>query len=426
MVVDFAFVRSSSIILLTFISAKLEGEHFFTEIPGLCETIAKLCTVSCVTSLLTIATMSLNRYTFVCHNILYRKIFSRRNSIIICIAVYCVGLALVLLNLAGIGDHRFDKRSLECIWDRMATYPYTVVYSVTLVWVPCIVIGICYLRLYFFVHENKKKLLNHKTRSLAGSPRSLIPPKSTLKLAKTFILIYVVFVTCWAPYALLIIIDYNDVFAHEIHVYLTVWAHLHPSVNWLIYYLTQRKLAEAYRQILVCTLYVKKPNRLDTKSSTENRNDERASGNNTGCNLPKMVLQKSNCGMSATVGLSNSVLPIESAQWQWERRANKPDVYLKGKFKSAYSDGDIKRYMRPNVKKRTSYSTVDFLDPVVMTTEKDSDEQSVYILLELYKSIRGLQSVVTSHVSRSKGSCKNGETVLLDTGTDVLVGCVEA
>ena len=113
-------------------------------------------------------------------------------------------------------------------------------------------------------------------------------------------------------------------------------------------------------------------------------------------------------------------MPIGSTHCQWEQTANNPDVYFKGKFKGSYSDGDIKRYMRTNVKERSLHFPVDFQDHVAMTTDKDSNEQKVDILLELYKSIRGIQSIITSHVSRRNDSRKNGETVMLETGTDVL------
>ena len=231
------------------VSAKLEGEHFFDGVPSLCQTIASLCTISCVTSLMTIAVMSFNRYIYVCKSDCYHKIFTKRNSVIICCSLYGVGLILVLLNQFGIGDHSFDRKSLECIWDRMASFSYTVVFSVTLVWIPCLIIGVCYLKLYLFVRRHKQKLTNHRNGviNLVVPP---IPTKSQPQLGKTFMLIYAVFVTCWAPYALLIVLDLEDSFPHEVHLFITIFAHLHPSINWLIYYLTHRKLAHAFCRLL--------------------------------------------------------------------------------------------------------------------------------------------------------------------------------
>lgn len=198
--------------------------------------------------------MSLNRYIFVCQHQYYDKIFSIRSCVVICMSLYCVGLTLVLLNQAGLGHHSFDKKSLECIWDRMATYPYTVVFSVTLVWIPCVVTGISYLLLFLFIRKHYK--ITACNRKLVNGGMS--PPPGTrnlqLHVIKSLFLIYAVFVVCWAPYALIMVIDVNDTFSHEAHVYITTFAHLHPSVNWLIYCTTQKKFAKAYGQILSCTI----------------------------------------------------------------------------------------------------------------------------------------------------------------------------
>ncbi|WAR23631.1 MTR1A-like protein [Mya arenaria] len=223
---------------------KLEGEDFFEKVSGLCETVARLCTISCVTSLMTIAMMSMNRYFFICANDIYRKIFTRKRCIAICVSVYFVGTTLVLLNTAGVGDHGFDKKSLECIWDRMATYQYTVVFSIVLVWIPAVIIGACYLRIYLFVRTHRLRL--KETRKHAGGNQT---PLKSYHLAKTLFVIYIVFITCWAPYALLMVADSKDTFAHEVHVYITMFAHLHPSLNWIIYYLTNKHFSKAYKEV---------------------------------------------------------------------------------------------------------------------------------------------------------------------------------
>ena len=111
---------------------------------------------------MTIAAMSFSRYIYVCKSDFYHKVFTKRNSVIICCSLYGVGVILALLNQYGIGDHSFDRKSLECIWDRMASFSYIVVFSVTLVWIPCFIIGVCYLKLYLFVKRHKQKLTNHR------------------------------------------------------------------------------------------------------------------------------------------------------------------------------------------------------------------------------------------------------------------------
>ena len=73
---------------------------------------------------------------------------------------------------------------------------------------------------------------------------------STLKLARALFIIYLVFSACWLPFSLLIILDADDTFAKEVHITIVAWAHLHPSVNWLVFYLTHNKFRTAFRKLV--------------------------------------------------------------------------------------------------------------------------------------------------------------------------------
>lgn len=117
-----------------------------------------MCTIACVNSLGSITLMSFNRYIFICHHKHYNTIFKKPTCVAMCFCLYIVGLTLVLLNLAGIGDHTFDRKSLECIWDRMATYYYTVAFSVVLVWVPVAITGILYLNIFITVQRSTQRM----------------------------------------------------------------------------------------------------------------------------------------------------------------------------------------------------------------------------------------------------------------------------
>ena len=278
-----------------------------------------------------------------------------------CMSLYCVGLVLVLLNQAGIGDHGFDKKSLDCMWDRMATYPFTVVYAGMLVWIPCIVIGVCYLRLYFFVRTHKKRVSNNLKRNDANSPASELPPKPKLQLAKTFILIYAVFITCWAPYALLIIIDHQDTFLHEVHIYLTVWAHMHPSINWLIYYATQRKMARAYHQILGCTSHQSKQNprspRLGGNSSDERPNGQKSFEKGR---FSSKRLQVAKDGDSMEWKPIENSSTNNSAQSTNKLSNNNIDIYRKlyDEIRNVHSEGEVQSFVHNNIIKRESLANL--------------------------------------------------------------------
>ncbi|XP_076089883.1 melatonin receptor type 1B-A-like [Mytilus galloprovincialis] len=228
------------------IVGKIEGRPFFLQYPVLCEIIGKICTMSCISSLGSITFLSLNRYILICHYSYYEKIFTRRSCIIMCISLYLVGMIMVLLNNAGIGGHGFDDKSLECIWDRMATYSYTVVLSVCLVWVPLIVVGMSYLRLFYYVRNKRKQIVSRENVQNIDN--------RSLRLAKTIFIAYAIFSTCWMPFATLLVADSDDTFPHEVHLFITVFAHLHPSINWLIYYNTNGNFKAGFHKIFrICS-----------------------------------------------------------------------------------------------------------------------------------------------------------------------------
>lgn len=200
-----------------------------------------MCTIACVNSLGSITLMSFNRYIFICHHKHYNTIFKKPTCVAMCFCLYIVGLTLVLLNLAGIGDHTFDRKSLECIWDRMATYYYTVAFSVVLVWVPVAITGILYLNIFITVQRSTQRM-----KEVTNASRN----RKSIRLARTLFIIYAVFSLCWIPYALIIVIDRHDTFPYEPHLILTAIGHLHPSINWLIYYFTNTKFQHAFNELV--------------------------------------------------------------------------------------------------------------------------------------------------------------------------------
>lgn len=222
-------------------AGKLEGEWIFRAVPVLCKGMGYLCTVSCVNSLGSIVLMSSSRYVSICHHSLYKKIFNKGTCIAMCSGLYLTGLLLVLLNLAGIGDHSFNRKSLECIWDRTHTYSYTLSFTIFLVWIPLLMAGSFYVSIFLKFRASSRKIANATSSSHHRKP---------MYLARTLFLIYAAFALCWIPYAILMAADRKDTFPYEIHVMITTFAHLHPSFNWLVLYYTNTLFRKAFNSMV--------------------------------------------------------------------------------------------------------------------------------------------------------------------------------
>ena len=122
------------------------GENFFEKRLHLCIFIGSFCLVSCATSLFCMVLLAMNRYKMdlirfinlffsflrdlkvvpvfefrylnICHNSLYKKIFTRQHTIQLCIMAWTFGFLVDLPNFVGWGGHYFDKKSANCMWNR--------------------------------------------------------------------------------------------------------------------------------------------------------------------------------------------------------------------------------------------------------------------------------------------------------------------
>ena len=199
----FQFVQESPGVAITsiFVLTMASIIGIFYSVPEFFRGIACLCTISCVKSLGSIVLMSFSRYVSICHHHLYNKIFKKSTCFVMCFCLYMIGLLLVLLNFVGIGDHSFNRKSSECIRDRLTTYYYTVFFTVFFVWTQFLVTRIFYVTIFLKFRGSSKRIPNATSHAQEKRP---------LYLAKTLFLIYTAFALCWILYAVLMVADCGD------------------------------------------------------------------------------------------------------------------------------------------------------------------------------------------------------------------------
>ncbi len=77
-----------------------------------------------------------------------------------------------------------------------------------------------------------------------ASPRNM---KSEVKLAKTLFIVFIVFCCCWAPYALICLIDRYDQFSLETYAYSILLAHASSTINSILYALSNKGFRDGYK-----------------------------------------------------------------------------------------------------------------------------------------------------------------------------------
>jgi len=75
----------------------------------------------------------------------------------------------------------------------------------------------------------------------------------TIRQVKTVFIIFIAFVCCWSPYVVVLLCDSSNSLPLPVHLYTSMLAHLHASLNFAIYGLMNRNLrAGLVAHLLAC------------------------------------------------------------------------------------------------------------------------------------------------------------------------------
>jgi len=75
---------------------------------------------------------------------------------------------------------------------------------------------------------------------------SYVATMKTIRQVKTVFVIFIAFVCCWSPYIVVLLYDTTDVLPLPVHLYASMLAHLHASLNFAIYSLMNPNLRRGF------------------------------------------------------------------------------------------------------------------------------------------------------------------------------------
>jgi len=221
----------------------------------LCSVCASLCITSCVVSLLSVGSISVNRYVYICHHSAYRRLFTRRTCFVIVAATWLVGVALDVPCHTGWSAHTFDLKTQKCLWDRTLSHQYTMFYVTVGMLLPFAIIVLCYWRIFAHIRRAKLRILQARNNicgnGCLGAWTTQAAIVKTIRQVKVIFIIFIAFCVCWAPYVVVLLSDDFDIFPLSIHLSASMIAHLHASVNFFLYGLTNKSLRAGYRDFVV-------------------------------------------------------------------------------------------------------------------------------------------------------------------------------
>ncbi|XP_055348566.1 melatonin-related receptor-like [Paramacrobiotus metropolitanus] len=275
------------------------GQTYFDTHRTLCHFIAAMCAPACLCSMFSITAISVNRYIMICHISLYHRLYTWRNTCLMCVALWLISTGIHFPNHVGWGDNAFDPAYYICTFS-IATHSYAIFYIVVGVFLPLSIVCFSYASIFRYHVLVKKGIRRHRKRevhytvirrksresismtllSVAAVARSTVVSgtvpvsgkdggssdvrrRSTfrgngfttedIKLAKTLFTVCIAFLICWSPFALFVLMHQPSWIPGWLYMIAIMMAHGNSSINCILYGVTNARFRQGYRAVLGLT-----------------------------------------------------------------------------------------------------------------------------------------------------------------------------
>ncbi|XP_057323439.1 protein trapped in endoderm-1-like [Microplitis mediator] len=250
-----AFVISLSISDLIFsaVNLPLTASRYLNEAWVLGETLCQIFPLffygNVAVSLLSMVAITVNRYVLISKSDIYARLYTNRGITIMLIAIWVISFSLLLPPLTGIwGKLGLDHKTFSCtILHKNGKSPKKMLFVIGFV-IPCVVIIVSYLCIYWKVRQSRKNLEAHMVNG--GMRRNTgFQRREDSRVTKLMLTIFLCFLLCFLPLMLVNVID-DKVKIPIIHVVASILAWASSVINPFIYAGTNKLYREAYRQVL--------------------------------------------------------------------------------------------------------------------------------------------------------------------------------
>ena len=255
---------------------------------SLCATLAVMVLKHLIVSDVMMATIAVNRYFSVVKHQSYHKMFTPRRTILLCIATWLPGLAVILAQVIPPYFVEFIPYYGICViisWDTTFTKTLSIICGAVVI-LSIIISWCCYLQIYRTVKQSARRV-----RPNLSPGDSEIPPvsislsvsrggdqnhraqnqasRADITLSLNLFIVFAVFCVCWAPLGILILVE------NSLGGITTAAGRLFPDWLWptayrmvlfnstlniFIYAWKNRNFRSAYAKVLRCRKCVRQSN----------------------------------------------------------------------------------------------------------------------------------------------------------------------
>jgi len=177
---------------------------------------------------------------------IYSQLYTRRGITLMLIAIWSLSFVMLLPPVLGIwGTLGLDPATFSCtILKKNGSSPKKFLFVLGFI-VPCVVISVSYLCIYWRVRRSRKNLEAHAAEGRGGGFRR----REDSRVTRLMLTIFLCFLMCFLPLMLVNVID-EQTKIPILHVVASVLAWASAVINPFIYAGTNKLYREAYKQVL--------------------------------------------------------------------------------------------------------------------------------------------------------------------------------
>ncbi|GAB1863173.1 Gustatory receptor trehalose 1 [Camponotus japonicus] len=250
----FVICLSISDLIFSAVNLPLTASRYLNEAWVLGETLCKIFPLffygNVAVSLLSMVAITINRYVLISQSDIYNQLYTSRGITLMLIAIWTLSFLMLLPPLLGIwGTLGLDSATFSCtILKKNGSSPKKFLFVLGFV-VPCVVISVSYLCIYWRVRSSRKNLEAHATDRHAGRRGGGFQRREDSRVTRLMLIIFLCFLMCFMPLMLVNVID-EKMKIPIVHVVASVLAWASAVINPFIYAGTNRLYREAYKQVL--------------------------------------------------------------------------------------------------------------------------------------------------------------------------------
>lgn len=249
------------------VCAVIAGQWPFSTIS--CKVLGFFNMLTLVTSVMSLCNISINRFFMVCRPYKFIHIYSKRNAVFMLMGVVTVSLLLSLPPLFGWGEYSYiyEQSICFCRW----TLGYAIFMIICCFGGPFSVMTVSNIFIYRAVRASRRRISQIAMSEASGTRRRTRTSRTSessssvddnsrrrsltetveQRLAMSLMVVVVIFVICWLPYCISMIIFVSNVqsIPREFHMFTITLGYANSCCNPLIYGLMNTQFAKGFKDL---------------------------------------------------------------------------------------------------------------------------------------------------------------------------------